>query len=129
MDKAQQDALVERLREVDGTPVDSLSLKWLRNPEGPQAADRIQSLQADNERLRRLASNLETACDKRACETPRHVYLAMVDAGMGDVLEALDEARRAVRQALATKDKVSDEGAVAGGAGWSGSRLPLQPSA
>ena len=112
MDKAEQDALVEQaFLAVMNANDRELSLPltaWAeRNLLKRRIAVAIQSLQADNERLRRLASNLETACDKRACETPRHVYLAMVDAGMGDVLEALDEARRAVRQALATKDNTN----------------------
>ena len=46
--------LLKRLREVVSTPPDGagMSVNWYRNPEGPKAADLIEALTAENERLR-----------------------------------------------------------------------------
>lgn len=40
--------LIEKLRAVEGNRPDSLGIctMWHRNPEGPQAADRIEKLEA-----------------------------------------------------------------------------------
>lgn len=42
------DDLLEKLRAVEGGRPDSLGIStmWHRNPEGPQAADRIEKLEA-----------------------------------------------------------------------------------
>lgn len=46
--------LLKRLREVVSTPPDSngLATNWYRNPDGPEAADLIEALTAENEQLR-----------------------------------------------------------------------------
>lgn len=40
--------LIERLRKVEGSTPDSLGIRtcWHRNPDGPEAADRIEALEA-----------------------------------------------------------------------------------
>lgn len=45
------DDLIERLRRVEPDAPGERT-RWLRNPDGPEAADRIAALEAENERLR-----------------------------------------------------------------------------
>ena len=56
--------------------------------------------------IREALEKIEKACDNRAAETPRHIHLAMIDAGMEPELEALDEARRQARAALSQSPTV-----------------------
>ena len=39
--------LIERLRQVDPPGGDDHSTRWYRNPDGPEAADRIEALEAE----------------------------------------------------------------------------------
>ena len=46
------DDLLNRLRTVDPPGGNEHSTRWHRNPDGPKAADRIETLEAEVERLR-----------------------------------------------------------------------------
>ena len=59
--------------------------------------ERITQLEAENERLRGALEKLEDANERVCAARPQHVYLAMVDAGMGDILYELDDARSDAR--------------------------------
>lgn len=52
------------------------------------------------ERLKELLRRLENANDRVCGARPQAVYTAMINAGMGDALTELDEARRDARAAL-----------------------------
>lgn len=59
---AEVSNLVERLRANVGSTPDSMGVRtvWLRNPDGPEAADRIEKLERA---LRTIASNDESSID------------------------------------------------------------------
>lgn len=54
------DDLIERLREVVTNRPDSLGIctAWLRNPDGPEAADRIAALEAENALMRKALEEI-----------------------------------------------------------------------
>ena len=55
------DDLLNRLRAVDPPGGNEHSTRWHRNPDGPEAADRIEALEAEVERLQARERELEAA--------------------------------------------------------------------
>lgn len=63
-EQTPRDDLVERLRKVEsGRPAGDFTTNWYRNPDGPEAADRIERLEAEVFRLRAQAEGHEAAFD------------------------------------------------------------------
>ena len=82
------DDLVKRLREVGGMRHDGAT-RWYINPDGPEAADRIEKLEAA---LREIAAGYETE------------WSTSTMGNMFDVAQILSERINIARKALEGED-------------------------
>ena len=63
------DDLVKRLREVGGMSDDGAT-RWYINPDGPEAADRIEKLEAENKKLKSGLWSIVGLCKWGVDRTP-----------------------------------------------------------
>lgn len=63
---ATHEPLPVRLRTVESSkgPITGITTNWNRNPDGPEAADRIEQLEADNAKLREALEDIERRCSE-----------------------------------------------------------------
>ena len=95
------DDLVNRLREVDGMSDDGAT-RWYINPDGPEAADRIEKLEAA---LREIIGALNDL------KSGQHVYDMRRRRKMNNIQQMTidmwrDEANKWMRKCYATEERI-----------------------
>lgn len=92
-----KDDLVARLRAIESEPIGAgLAKNWYRNPDGPEAADRIEALSAENDRLREVMREMFEA----VCGETGFAQAVRAESGIPYPWPALDRAEAMARAAI-----------------------------